>query len=104
MHDNRIGREFFLPAEKMAGEVGKPGQKSLLQLLNEIRADQALKDSVRWADQNKIRDGVLTRAPGVMSKYAAQFTVSEDQVDERLADMINTVGKLVCHFPVREKC
>ncbi|KAJ5346003.1 hypothetical protein N7452_004007, partial [Penicillium brevicompactum] len=91
VHDNWIGREFFLPAERMAGEVGKPGQKSLLQLLNEIRADRALKDSVRWADQNKIRDGVLTRAPGVMLKYAAQFTVSEEQVDERLADMINTV-------------
>lgn len=92
MHADWVGREFFLPAEKMAGEIGKPGQKSLLQLLNEIRADQALKDSVRWADENKIRDGVLARAPEVMLKYAAQFTVSEEQVDDRLADMINTVG------------
>ncbi|CAI7624817.1 unnamed protein product [Penicillium bialowiezense] len=91
VHADWVGREFFLPAEKMAGEIGKPGQKSLLQLLNEIRADQALKDSVQWADENKIRDGVLARAPEVMLKYAAQFTVSEEQVDERLADMINTV-------------
>jgi hypothetical protein len=28
-----------------------------------------------------------------MLKYASKFTVSEDQMDERLADMINTVGK-----------
>jgi hypothetical protein len=93
VHDDWIGREFFLPAEKIAGGIGKPGQKSLLQLLNELRADTALVESVRWGDANKIRDGVLTRAPGEMLKYAAQFTVSEEQVEERLADMINTVGQ-----------
>jgi hypothetical protein len=93
VHADWIGREFFLPAEKMAGGIGKPGQKSLLQLLNEIRTDKALVESVQWHDANKIRDGVLHRAPDQMLRYAAQFTVSEDQVAERLADMINTVGK-----------
>ncbi|CAG7923159.1 unnamed protein product [Penicillium olsonii] len=91
VHADWIGREFFLPAEKQAGGIGKQGQKTLLQLLNEIRADKALVESVQWKDENKIRDGVLTRAPGAMLTYAAQYTVSEDQVDERLADMINTV-------------
>ena len=101
VHDDWIGREFFLPAEEMAGGIGKPGQKSLLQILNELRADKVLVESVRWADVNKIRDGVLTRAPGEMLKYAAQFTVSEEQVEERLADMINTVGEYhsVCEKP-----
>ncbi|KAJ5146419.1 uncharacterized protein N7515_000983 [Penicillium bovifimosum] len=91
VHEEWIGREFFLPTEKMAGGIGKSGQKSLLQLLNEIRTDKALVESVQWGDANKIRDGVLHRAPEQMMKYAAQFTVSEDQVPERLADMINTV-------------
>jgi hypothetical protein len=36
---------------------------------------------------------VLHRAPEQMLKYASQFTVSEDQAEERLAEMINTVGK-----------
>lgn len=93
VHDDWIGRHFFLPVEKMAGGIGKPGQKLLLQLLNEIRADKALVESVQWSDVNKIKDGVLHRAPEQMMKYAAQYTVSEDQVEERLADMINTVGK-----------
>ncbi|KAJ5562985.1 hypothetical protein N7461_001746, partial [Penicillium sp. DV-2018c] len=91
VHEDWIGREYFLPAEKKAGGIGKPGQKSLLQLLNEIRADKALVESAHWSDTNKIRDGVLRRAPEQMLKYAAQFTVSEDQVAERVADMINTV-------------
>ncbi|KAJ5958157.1 uncharacterized protein N7479_005307 [Penicillium vulpinum] len=92
VHDDWIGHAFFLPAEKMAGGVGKPGQKSLLQLVNEIRADKALVESVQWTDGNKIKDGVLHRAPEKMMKYASQYTVSEDQVEERVADMINTVA------------
>lgn len=93
VHDDWIGRLFFLPAEKMAGGIGKPGQKSLFQLLDEIRKDKALVESVHWSDANKIRDGVLQRAPEQILKYASQFTVSEDQVEERLADMISTVGE-----------
>ncbi|KAJ5165514.1 uncharacterized protein N7500_007344 [Penicillium coprophilum] len=92
VHDDWLGRAFFLPAEKLAGGIGKPGQKSLLQLLNEMRADKALIESVKWSDSNKIKDGVLHRAPEQMLKYASQYTVSEDQVEERLADMINTVA------------
>ncbi|KAJ5873308.1 hypothetical protein N7455_003851 [Penicillium solitum] len=91
VHDDWLGRAFFLPAEKMAGGIGKSGQKSTLQLINEMRADKALVESVQWSDSNKIMDGVLHRAPEQMLKYASQFTVSEDQVEERLADMINTV-------------
>jgi hypothetical protein len=93
VHDDWLGRAFFLPAEKMSAGVGVTGKKSLLELLNECRADKALTESVKWADSNKIKDGVMTRAPEQMIKYAAQFTVSEDQVEERLVDMINTVGK-----------
>ncbi|KAJ5836982.1 hypothetical protein N7447_003008 [Penicillium robsamsonii] len=92
VHDDWLGRAFFLPAEKMADGIGKPGQKSLLQLLNETRADKTLIESVKWSDSNKIKDGVLHRAPEKMLKYASQFTVSEDQAEERLADMINTVA------------
>lgn len=93
VHDEWMGRDFFLPAERTAGGIGKAGTKSLLQLLNEVRADDTLVRSVKWEDQNKIRDGVLTRGTQEMLKYAAQYTVSEEQVEERLADMINTVGE-----------
>lgn len=93
VHDDWLGRAYFLPAAKMAGGIGKPGQKSLFQLINEIRADKTLVESVQWSDSNKIKDGVLHRAPEQMLKYASQFTVSKDQVHGRLADMTNTVGK-----------
>lgn len=94
VHDEWMGRDLFLPAEKLAGGIGKPGKKTLLQLLGEVQQDQDLKNSVRWSDTNKFRDGILARAPQQMMHYAAQYTVSQEQVPERLADMINTVGKL----------
>ena len=93
VHDHSLGHDFFLPAEELAGGIGKQGSKSLRQLLEEIRKDEILSRSARNTDVNKIRDGVLTRAPQEMLKYAAQYTVSEDQLEERLADMINNVGK-----------
>lgn len=93
VHDDWMGRAFFLPAEKMANSAGTPGQKSLLELLSEIRADKALAESAQWGDSNKIRDGVLTRAPDQMRSYAAKFRVAGDRMKETLADMINTVGE-----------
>lgn len=93
VHDDWIGRAFFLPAEKMANGTGTPGQKSLLEILGKIRADKALTESVHWGDSNKIRDGVLTRAPEQMMSYAAKYRVTGDRMNETLADMINTVGE-----------
>lgn len=92
VHDDWIGPEYFVPAEKLAGGIGKRGSKSLLQILNEIRADKKLAQSTKFSDGNKIREGPLYRARDEMLNYASQYTVSEDQIDERIADMINTVS------------
>lgn len=76
----------------MASEIGKPGDKSLLQILNEVSTDKTLTASLKWTYENKLQDGILARASEQMIKHAAEFTVSEDQMELRLADMINTVG------------
>lgn len=92
VHSDRVGRNFFLPAEQMAGEIGNPGQKSLLQLLDEVRQNQTLAQGVKISD--RIPDGIMDRAPQEMLKYAAQYKISASQIDEREADMINTTGEL----------
>ncbi|KAH8434572.1 questin oxidase family protein [Aspergillus melleus] len=91
IHEDWSGPRFLWPAEKLAGGIGKPGKKTLLQILEEIRGDENLTRSAHWEDGNKMRDGVLRRAPDEMLKYAAEFTVSEDQVEEKLAEMTNAV-------------
>lgn len=94
VHDAWIG-SLLLPAEKAAGGSGNAGTKSYVQLLDEIHADQKLSTAAHWADGNKIRDGILKRAPEEMVKYASQYRVAPDQLDEKLAEMVNGVGKTV---------
>lgn len=64
--------------------------KTLPQLIDEIRADKKLSMAAHWEDGNKIRDGILVRAPDEMISYAKQWTVSEDQLEEKTAEMITT--------------
>jgi hypothetical protein len=93
VHNNWIG-PLFLGAEKAAKASGADPQKtkSFVQLLEEARADKKLSNSAKWKDANKIRDGILKRAPDEMIKLASQYVISEDQLEEKTAEMINAAG------------
>lgn len=88
LHDEWIGK-LLLVAEKAAAERTGEGSKSLVQLLDEMQQDQKLVASPNWKDGNKIRDGVLARAPDEMIKYASQYTVRPEDLEEKTAEMIN---------------
>lgn len=90
-HGDWIGK-YLLPAEKAAGGIGKKGSKSMKELLDEIRADKKLSTAAHWEDGNKIRDGIIVRAGEEMVKYGSQWTVSEDQLEEKTAEMINATS------------
>jgi hypothetical protein len=64
----------------------------MVSILDEIRADDKLSTAAHWDDGNKIRDGILKRAPDEMIKYASQWTVGSGQVEEKTAEMINAAG------------
>lgn len=98
IHEDWTGPRFLWPAENLAGGIGKPGKKTLVQILEDIRRDEKLVASTHWTDGNKMRDGVLQRAPDEMLKYAAQFSVSQDQLEDKLAEMINNVGKVELEY------
>lgn len=90
VHDSWVG-PFMLGAEKAATSSGKG--KNMVDLLDDIRADKKLSTAARWDDGNKIRDGILVRAPGEMIKYASQWKVGVDEVVEKTAEMTNAVSK-----------
>ena len=46
--------------------------------------------AAHWEDGNKIRDGLLVRAPEEMIKYASSWTVSEGDLEKKTVEMINT--------------
>ncbi|CAK3842346.1 Hypothetical predicted protein [Lecanosticta acicola] len=87
-HSDWIGK-LLIPAEKAAREQGSTGSKSIAQLLDEIHNDKELFDAVRWSDGNKIRDGILARAPEAMTKYVSQVRVRPSELEEKTAEMTN---------------
>ncbi|KAI9647188.1 hypothetical protein NHQ30_003571 [Ciborinia camelliae] len=87
VHENWLSK-YLLDAEKNAS----PGNKTLPQLLDEVRDDKKLSTAARWEDGNKIRDGILARAPDEMIKYASQWTVGQGELEAKTAQMINSSG------------
>ena len=82
---------FFLESEKKAKASNQPS-KSLVELLDSIRADKKLSSAAHWDDDNKIRDGVLVRAKDEMIKYASQWTAKPEELEEKTAEMCNAAG------------
>lgn len=86
VHDSWIG-PFMLDAEKLAASNGKG--KPMVELLDEVRADKKLSTAAHWDDSNKIRDGILVRAPNEMIRIAAKWKVMPGAVIEKTAEMTN---------------
>lgn len=90
-HENWLA-PFFFGAEEAAQKSDKPSGKSLVSLLDDIQADQKLSKAAKWEDENKIRDGILKRAPEEMIRYASQWRVAPDELEQKTAEMINATG------------
>jgi len=88
-HDKWIVR-LLLEAERAAAEsADEGGEKTIGQLIEEITANEKLRSAARWSDGNKIRDGILARAPKEMIDIAKQFRVKEEDLERRTAEMID---------------
>lgn len=88
IHDNWLA-PFFSAVEKAAKEKDPSQGKTFVRLLGEIKADSKLKNAAHWEDGNKIRDGILKRAPDEMIDLASQWTVSPNELERKHAEMIN---------------
>ncbi|ORY19300.1 hypothetical protein BCR34DRAFT_621122 [Clohesyomyces aquaticus] len=90
VHDTWVGK-LFKGCEKQVKENGTQNveKETLVHILEAIREDKKLSEAAKWEDGNKIRDGILKRAPEEMIKYATQYVVSEDRLEEQTAEMIN---------------
>ena len=88
-----VSGPYFLGAEKAAAATGKG--KSMVELLDDVRADRDLSTAARLEEGNeeKIRDGILGRAPEAMIKYGSQWKVMPEAVREKTAEMTNAVSK-----------
>lgn len=85
IHDDWIGK-FLLPAEKKANE--NKSETTLFDLIREIQANDKIVNAPHWEDGNKIRDGLLVRAPNEMIGLASQWQVKAEELEKRTAEMI----------------
>jgi hypothetical protein len=81
---------FLWGAEAVARSSSNGANRTLVEIMDEIRANAKLASSVEWSDpQNKITDGLFKRAAGEIIKVAAQWRVSPGKLQEKAAEMIN---------------
>jgi hypothetical protein len=86
VHDQRYGN-YLLAVEKAATE---PSSKTMLQILDDIRADKELLASVHFDDAERM--GHLNRAAEQTIKHVKQWTVPADELEKKTAEMISTAA------------
>ena len=89
IHTDWIGK-FLLPTEKMATK--QKSKKSLFDLIKEIQANEKIINAPHWEDSNKIRDGLLVRAPDELITISAQWQVEPDELEKKTAEMISAAA------------
>lgn len=88
VHDNYMG-PFLLGAERAAKENAGTASKTLVELLDAIKADEKVSNAAHWDDDNKLRDGIIARASKEIISYCSQYTVEADKLEEKTAEMAN---------------
>jgi hypothetical protein len=85
---------IFIQAEALAGEPGKRGDQSLRELLEAAREDARLTSSMDGENKIDRSKNVADHAQSPIAEYAAQYTLSEDQLTERVNEMVDTCGTI----------
>lgn len=81
---------FLWGAESAAVKLSGLPSRTLVDLMDEIRANSELANSVLWSDPpNKVTDGLYKRASEEMIRVAAQWKVSQEDLQQKTAEMIN---------------
>ena len=95
VHGDSPYRKVFLEAEDTArknhaaDQQGQRAMPSIVSLMEEMRADKKLANSAKLSDGNKIRDGVLKRAPDEMMRILSKVHVRPEEFQSALAQMID---------------
>lgn len=92
---------FLLPTEDYVQSNKDVPSRSLLEMLNSMRNDPAIRNGVKHTDPfNKIADGLLTRVkPEQLTPYLSQFQLGSDPAPEELrrkmADLVYTCAYII---------
>ncbi|KAF4998487.1 hypothetical protein FGRMN_3106 [Fusarium graminum] len=83
--------EFLtLAAKKAEATDAPPKMDTIIGLYEDVAKDEKLKQSSHWEDSDRVFDGVLGRAKEEMINLAARVRVGQEELDERMAEMVHT--------------
>ncbi|KAI8627697.1 HypA protein [Xylariaceae sp. FL1651] len=88
VHNTSMGK-FLLTAEE-AAKSSEASMMTIASLFEDVAADEKLAASAHMSDDNKIRDGVLTRAFDEAIRVASKVKVKPEELEERTVEMYNT--------------
>ncbi|GKZ71054.1 hypothetical protein AnigIFM60653_009905 [Aspergillus niger] len=89
VHHDYLADRFYRPTEALSASTPQTS-KALVEIIAEMRRDEYLRDAALHGDTEIFEDGILKRADAAILKYCSQWKVPEDQIDEKLVEMINT--------------
>ncbi|PYH83795.1 hypothetical protein BO82DRAFT_410970 [Aspergillus uvarum CBS 121591] len=90
VHKNEISI-VMLGTESVASALTGPSPP-LIELLNQVRSTESIRDASCWGDGSWIEDIPLTQAPEALWEIAGQWRVQPDELGVKTAEMINVNG------------
>ena len=86
--------QYFIEVEEKAKQKQYPSD-SLVNILDKIRADEKLRGATSFDDASSLSlEGLLVRGgKDEMIKYASQWRIDPDQLEEATAEMTDAAGK-----------
>lgn len=95
----------FLPAaEKAAGGSGKPGKKTLREILDEARADELLRNSWNMGGEVELIKNVAHYALEPLVKHTSQYSIGPDQVEDRFMELADLCSNEPPAHPLHQRC
>ncbi|KFA48125.1 hypothetical protein S40293_09287 [Stachybotrys chartarum IBT 40293] len=91
VHKNALAA-FFAAADAAAATRPDGTTAPVADLLEAVRSNEKLVGSVRWADANRLYDGVLGRAMDEAVAVGSRVKVRPEELEERTAEMVHTAA------------
>jgi hypothetical protein len=90
VHPDYLADCFYRPT--VASAKSHETSKGLMEIMEEMRANKTIRDASVHGDTDVFEHGILSRASEEVIKHISQWTVSENQINDKLVEMINTAG------------
>lgn len=84
---------FFVRAEEKAGGPRQTGKKTLGDIFKDVRTNEILSKSIHGENTLDRSKNVADNAMDEIVEFAAQYSISEAQLQERLDEMVETLCK-----------